>query len=62
MKSAKQKRELITSDELLERLKGLKIKLDCGHCCTVGHQLANTLVVTSTGGGKIRTYCHECYN
>lgn len=62
MKSAKQKRELITSDELLERLKGLKIKLDCGHSCTVGHQLANTLVVISAGSGKIRTYCHECYN
>ena len=39
---------------------GVKLKLDCGHYCTVGHNLANTLIISSLGGGRIETSCHEC--
>ena len=39
---------------------GTKVKLDCGHHCTIGHNLANTLIISSLGGGRIETYCHSC--
>jgi len=42
-------------------IKGLKIKLDCGHYCTIGHNFANTLIIISGGKGIIKTYCHNCY-
>ena len=48
-------------DDIKEILIGLKIKLDCGHHCTIGHQFANTLIIVSAGRGKIETYCHNCY-
>jgi hypothetical protein len=48
-------------DDIKEVLRGLKIKLDCRHHCTIGHQLANTLIIVSLGGGEIETYCHNCY-
>jgi hypothetical protein len=52
----------ITTKELEEILVGLRIRLDCGHRCTVGHNFSNTLVVYSEGGGKIKTMCHDCYD
>jgi hypothetical protein len=50
-----------TTRELQALLKDLKITLDCGHSCTVGHNFANTMVILSEGGGNIRTLCHSCY-
>ena len=42
-------------------MSGLLVRLDCGHCCAVGHNLANTLIIHSLGGGRLETICHECY-
>jgi len=53
-------RELVTRD-LAFLLAGTRIRLDCGHFCTVGHNLANTLIIISIGGGTIVTCCHNCY-
>ncbi len=53
-------RELVSQD-LASLLAGYRIRLDCGHFCTVGHNLANTLIIVSMGGGKIQTCCHNCY-
>lgn len=49
-----------TTEDLSKLLSGLKIKLDCGHHCTIGHNLANTLIIYSLGGGRIETKCHNC--
>ncbi|MBI5847185.1 MAG: hypothetical protein HZB31_04425 [Nitrospirae bacterium] len=51
----------IASSDLALLLSGNRIRLDCGHFCTVGHNLANTLIIVSIGGGRIQTYCHSCY-
>jgi hypothetical protein len=51
-----------TIKELEEILLGLRIRLDCGHRCTVGHNFSNTLVVYSEEEGKIKTMCHDCYD
>ena len=53
-------KELETHD-LASLISGYRVRLDCGHFCTVGHNLANTLVIVSIGGGRIQTYCHNCY-
>ena len=50
-----------TSKDLQLLLSGRKIRLDCGHCCTVGHNFANTLIIVSLGGGRVETLCHSCY-
>lgn len=50
----------LNSDDLSRILAGLKVKLDCGHHCTIGHNLANTLIIYSLGSGKIETKCHNC--
>ncbi len=50
----------LTTEDLQFLLSGQKIKLDCGHHCTVGHNFANTMIILSEGGGKIKTMCHEC--
>jgi hypothetical protein len=49
-----------TSEDLSRLLAGLKVKLDCGHYCTIGHNLANTLIIYSIGGGRLHTKCHNC--
>lgn len=49
-----------TTEDLSKILAGLKVKLDCGHHCTIGHNLANTLIIHSLGGGHIKTECHNC--
>ncbi len=54
--------EILTTEDLKFLLAGNKLKLDCGHYCTIGHNFANTLIIYSTGGGKIETFCHNCYN
>jgi hypothetical protein len=51
---------ILTTEDLSKILAGLKIKLDCGHHCTIGHSLANTLIIHSHGGGRITTECHNC--
>jgi hypothetical protein len=53
----KTEKKTISTDELKDMLKGLRIKLDCGHHYTL-HPLSNTMVITADG----YTYCHECYN
>lgn len=58
MSSAK---EAITpASEALRVLVGRPLRLDCGHRVTLGHNLANTMLVRSEGGGKLSTECHEC--
>ena len=54
--------ELFSTDDLKVLLSGKKFILDCGHFCTVGHNLANTMIIYSEGGGKIKTMCHGCYD
>lgn len=49
-----------TTEDLTRLISGIKVKLDCGHHCTIGHHLANTLIIHSLGGGKIKTLCHDC--
>lgn len=44
----------------LKVLVGQTMLLDCGHRVTLGHNLANTMIVHSEGGGKLSTECHEC--
>lgn len=51
----------LTSKDIQFLLMGKKIRLDCGHCCTFGHNFANTLIIFSLGGGRIETCCHSCY-
>jgi hypothetical protein len=53
--------EHINSRDLSRLVRGIKVRLDCGHSCTIGHNLANTLIIVSLGSGKIETYCHNCY-
>jgi hypothetical protein len=50
----------ITSRDLAVLLAGLRIKLDCGHWATPGHNFSNTLIILSLGGEKIETKCHDC--
>lgn len=50
---------ILTTEDLARLITGLKLKLDCGHHCTVGHSLANTLIIYSSGG-RIETKCHNC--
>ncbi|MGA2940074.1 MAG: hypothetical protein ABSF52_23685 [Syntrophobacteraceae bacterium] len=45
----------LTTEDLKALLVGMKIILDCGHQATPGHNLANTIIITSNGGGKITT-------
>lgn len=52
----------LTTSDLQFLLVGNRIKLDCGHMATPGHNLANTIIIYSEGGGKIKTMCHECYD
>jgi len=56
----KEKKEDITTEDLQVILTGIRIKLDCGHTCTIGHNFANTMIIVSQGGGKIKTCCSEC--
>ena len=51
---------ILTTEDLARLISGIKVKLDCGHHCTIGHQFANTLIIHSLGGGKIETKCHDC--
>jgi hypothetical protein len=51
---------VLTTEDLKVLLSGETIKLDCGHQATIGHNLANTVIIVSEGGGKIKTLCHNC--
>ena len=53
------KKELTTED-LKTLLTDTRIRLDCGHQATPGHNFANTIIIVSMGGGKIATSCGEC--
>ncbi len=50
----------LTTEDLKTLLVGTRIALDCGHKATVGHNLANTIIIVSLGGGRIATSCAEC--
>ncbi len=50
----------LTTEDLRSLLVGEKIRLDCGHQCTLGHNFANTVIIYSEGGGRIKTACHNC--
>ena len=53
----KPKKEYLTTKDLQVLLAGEKIKLDCGHQSTFGHNLANTVIIHSIGGGRIELVC-----
>ena len=50
----------LTTKDLEILLSGKTLKLDCGHKATIGHNLANTVIILSQGKGKIKTLCHNC--
>ena len=50
-----------SSEDLQFLISGIRLRLDCGHRCTVGHNLTNTLIIDSLGGGRLETCCHSCY-
>jgi hypothetical protein len=52
--------KVLTTEDLRFLLSGETIQLDCGHRATIGHSFANTVIILSEGGGKIRTLCPEC--
>lgn len=52
--------EILTTEDLTRLLAGIKLKLDCGHHCTIGHNFSNTLIIHSHGSGRITTECHNC--
>jgi hypothetical protein len=54
------KDRVLTTEDLQILLGGETIKLDCGHQATIGHSLANTVIILSEGGGKIKTLCYNC--
>ncbi len=51
----------LTSKDIQFLLSGKRVRLDCGHRCTVGHNFANTLIIYSLGGGRVETWCHSCH-
>ncbi len=51
---------VLTTKDLQVLLSGETIKLDCGHRATIGHSFADTVIIVSEGGGRIKTLCHEC--
>ena len=53
-------KETLTTENLQLLLSGNKFILDCGHSCIVGHNFANTMVIISEGGRRIKTICSEC--
>lgn len=55
-----QTNRVLTTEDLHSLISGHRLKLDCGHRATIGHNFANTVIIISIGGGKIRTLCHEC--
>lgn len=55
-----EKDKVLSTKDLEVLLSGETIKLDCGHQATIGHNLANTVIIVSQGGGKIKTLCHNC--
>jgi hypothetical protein len=55
-----EKDKALTTKDLEFFLSGQVVKLDCGHKATIGHNFANTVIIVSEGGGKIKTFCHNC--
>lgn len=49
----------LTDQDLQRLISGKRFRLSCGHRCTVGHNLANTMIICSQGGGRLHTYCHS---
>ncbi len=53
-------KKMLTTEDLKVLLADCRIKLDCGHQATPGHNFANTIIIVSLGGGRIETSCAEC--
>ena len=51
---------VLTTEDLKFLLSGETIQLDCGHQATIGNNFANTVIILSQGGGKIKTVCPDC--
>jgi len=43
---------------LLEKLKGEKFKLDCGHHVTFGYYLGNNITIYN--GSRLKVICSQC--
>ena len=56
----KEEPDLLTTKDLQFLMAGRKVKLDCGHLATIGHNFSNTVIIVSEGGGRIKTLCHNC--
>lgn len=54
------KEKTLSPEEFQSIITGLKIRLNCGHYATIGHQFSNTFIIYSYGGGEIKTKCHDC--
>ena len=50
--------KLPRASDCLVSLRGVKMRLDCGHRVTLGHNLTNTLLVYA--GKGMETACHNC--
>lgn len=53
-------KKILTTKDLEALLVGTTIRLDYGDRATVGHIFANTVIILSEGGGKIKILCHNC--
>jgi hypothetical protein len=53
-------KEELTTEDLKEVLVGNRIRLDCGHRATPGHNFSNTIIIVSQGGVKLETFCSDC--
>ena len=53
-------RPVLNTHDLKVLLVGKKFILDCGHTATPGHGFSNTMIIYSEGGGRIKTFCHNC--
>ena len=45
--------------EIIEKLKGRKFKLDCGHHVTFGHNLANSITIYNDNKEPV-IICSQC--
>jgi hypothetical protein len=49
-----------TLRRMLERLNGMKFRLDCGHHVTFGYNLGNDVAILNGGAGKMKFVCLDC--
>ncbi|MCP4294399.1 MAG: hypothetical protein GY786_02200 [Proteobacteria bacterium] len=44
--------------KFLDRLRGEKFKLDCGHHVSVGHNFGNNIMIYN--GARLKVICSQC--